>query len=180
MSKIGKQPIQLPSGVSAIVEDGVVSITGPKGSLSVNRLAFVDVVLEDGALACTPNTQTNQAHMNWGTLRALLANAVEGVVNGFSKNLEIEGVGYKASVEGSDVVLKVGFSHLVNFPIPEGITVSVEKNVISISGIDKHLVGHVAARIRKIKKPEPYLGKGIRYQGEIVRRKAGKKAATSA
>ena len=118
--------------------------------------------------------------MNWGTLWSHMTNAVIGVTSGFSKTLEIEGVGYKVSLEGNVLVLKVGFSHLVRFPIQPGISVVVEKNKITISGIDKQAVGHVAASIRKIKKPEPYLGKGIRYENEIIRKKAGKKAGAAA
>ena len=119
----------------------------------------------------------DQAKALWGLFRALIANMVEGVTNGFKKELEIQGVGYKASVEGQDIVLNMGFSHPVKLGIPEGIQVSVEKNIIIVSGINKELVGQFAANIRKVKKPEPYKGKGIRYVGEIVRRKAGKKAA---
>jgi len=180
MSRIGKQPIIIPQGVSVSIEEDYVKVSGPRGELSINLLKGVSVELKEGSLEVSQHATQAQAAMNWGTMRSLLGNAVEGVTNGFVKKLIIEGVGFKASVEGNELVLKIGFSHLVRMPIPEGLTVSVEKNMITVEGFDRQLVGHFAAQIRKTKKPEPYLGKGIRYEDEIVRRKAGKKAATGA
>ncbi|MBP6855444.1 MAG: 50S ribosomal protein L6 [Candidatus Pacebacteria bacterium] len=180
MSKIGKKPIILPDGVSVKFENAHVIVAGPKGTLSVPKLSNVEITVSGSDILLQPTNNEQQTRMNWGTLRSLIVNAVDGVARGFTKILEIEGVGFKASVEGGTLVLKVGFSHPVTFPIPQDISVVVEKNTITISGIDKQLVGQVAANIRSIKKPEPYLGKGIRYQGEIIRRKAGKKAGAVA
>jgi large subunit ribosomal protein L6 len=176
MSRLGKQPITIPEGVKAEITDDQLSFTGPKGTVSVPRLNGVEVEIKENSLSLAPRNGLKQTRMNWGTLWSLAVNAIAGVTGGFSKTLEIEGIGFKASVESGNLVLKVGFSHLIKFPIPEGISVIAEKNKIIVTGIDKQRVGHVAASIRKIKKPEPYLGKGIRYEGEIIRRKAGKKA----
>lgn len=180
MSKIGKKPIEIPQGVEIAISEKVVSVKGPKGSIEIARLEGVDIATEEQGLLCSVQDEKTQTTMNWGTMRSLIQNAIEGVVNGYTKSLELEGVGYKVSMEGTTLVLKVGFSHLVKFPTPEGITITTEGNKITISGIEKQAVGQVAADIRKIKKPEPYLGKGIRYSGEVVRRKAGKKAGTTA
>jgi large subunit ribosomal protein L6 len=180
MSKVGKKPIAIPDGVTVQFEGRILLVTGPKGKLEVPKLENVEVTQSGSEIVLQPASDSQQTTMNWGTMRSLLANAVDGVTKGYAKTLEIEGVGFKASMEGNDkLVLKVGFSHLVNFPVPQGITIAVEKNKIMVSGFDKHLVGQVAADIRKIKKPEPYLGKGIRYQGEVIRRKAGKKAGSA-
>lgn len=180
MSKIEKKPIILPPDVSLNFEDHKISVRGPKGTLIVPKLDNVELTISGSEVLLQPTNTQQQTRMNWGTLRSLIVNAVEGVVNGFSKSLEIEGVGFKAGLEQGSLVLKVGFSHPVIFPIPEGISVAVEKNKITVSGIDKQLVGQAAANIRSIKKPEPYLGKGIRYEGEVIRRKAGKKAGAAA
>lgn len=180
MSKVGKKPIEIPQGVEITTEGKQMVITGPKGSLHVPKLSGVQTTIEEGNLVCSITDEKKQTIMNWGTTRSLIQNAIEGVTNGYTKSLEIEGVGYKATMEGTTLVLKVGFSHLVNFPTPEGITITTEGNKITVSGIEKQLVGQVAADIRKVKKPEPYLGKGIRYSGEVVRRKAGKKAGATA
>jgi len=178
MSKIGKRPLKIPDGVSVTQTDGALHISGPKGTLAVKVLEGVHVDISSDTITLTAPVKNKQFLMNWGTLRALIGNALTGVVQGFSKTLEIEGVGYKASVEESDLVLKIGFSHVVRFPIPESVSIVVDKNIITVSGIDLCVVGQTAARIRKFKKPEPYLGKGIRYSGEVIRRKAGKKAIT--
>lgn len=179
MSKIAKKPLNIPEGVTVTEKEDSFHVEGPKGSLSVMKLDFVTVTIaaEEKTITITPAKKSPQAQMNWGTQWSLLNNALLGVVEGFSKSLILEGVGYRVAVEGNNLNLKVGFSHPVIFPIPEGITIAVEKNTMNITGIDKHLVGHVASRIRKIKKPEPYLGKGIRYSDEIIRRKEGKKAS---
>lgn len=179
MSKIGKKPIQIPQGVSIEFQEKTITVQGPKGTINVPKFDHVEITQSGDGLTLQPSNTAQQTRMNWGTMRSLLNNAVEGVTKGFAKNLEIEGVGFKAAVEGNNLVLKVGFSHPVVFPIPQGTTIAVEKNVIKIEGFEKQLVGQTAAKIRKIKKPEPYLGKGIRYQGEVIRRKDGKKAGTT-
>jgi len=179
MSKIGKKPIEIPSSVQIKFEGELIQITGPKGSLSVLKPRTIEITQSGSNLLLQPSDEGQQTGMDWGTTRSLIQNAIVGVTEGFSKKLEIEGVGFKANMEGNNLVLKVGFSHLVPFPVPQGITIGVEKNIISIQGIDKQQVGQVAAVIRKIKKPEPYLGKGIHYQGEVIRRKDGKKAGTA-
>ena len=179
MSKIGKKPIEVPSSVQMKFDGEFIQITGPKGVLSVLKPRTIEITQSGSQLLLQPSGEDQQTGMDWGTTRSLIQNAILGVTEGFSKKLEIEGVGFKANIEGNNLVLKVGFSHTVPFPIPQGIAMAVDKNVISIEGIDKQQVGQVAAVIRKIKKPEPYLGKGIRYQGEVVRRKDGKKAGTA-
>ncbi len=179
MSRLGKKPINIPNGVKVEISGENINFTGPKGVVSVKSLPGINFDIKDGNIIISPKNETKQNLMNWGTLWSHSKNAIEGVTVGFSKGLEIEGVGFKVSIEGKNLILKVGFSHLVNFPIPEGISVEVEKNKIKISGINKQQVGHIAASIRKIKKPEPYLGKGIRYEGEVIRRKAGKKAGAA-
>lgn len=180
MSKLGKKPVIIPSGVNVEPNDGHVLVTGPKGSLLVKKLDGVEMTISGNEITLQLSSSSRQAKMNLGTLWSLLGNAVKGVSEGFFKNLEIEGVGFKVAIEGENLVLKVGFSHPVVFPIPKGVLISVEKNKILISGIDKQEVGQVAAKIRKIKRPEPYLGKGIRYEGEVIRRKDGKKAGAAA
>ncbi len=159
--------------------DGVLSVKGAKGALAVPLLSGIVAQVEGNSLAFTAKNHQKQTKSNWGTMRALAANAVRGVQGEFVKELKIEGVGFRAVVEGSVLVLSLGFSHPVRFPIPEGIRASVEKNVVRIAGIDKFLVGETAATIRAQKKPEPYKGKGIMYVGEVIRRKAGKKVAGS-
>lgn len=176
MSKIGKKPITIPAGVTLEFQDGHIIVTGPKGTLRVPKMEGVEITVSGQEALFQPVDEKVQTRMNWGTARSLLAGAVEGVTNGFSKTLEIEGIGFKANVEGGALQLKVGFSHPVIFPVPAGTAIAVDKNKIVITGIDKQAVGQTAAKIRKIKKPEPYLGKGIRYAGEVIRRKAGKKA----
>lgn len=180
MSKIGKQPIVLLEGVEAQIESKTLTVVGPKGTLTLLVLPFTAVRKEERQLMVVKEGEGTQARANWGTMRALAQNAVIGVHAGFEKLLEIQGIGYSAALEGQALLLRLGFSHPVRFALPEGITVAVEKNVIKISGIDKNLVGLVAAQIRALKKPEPYKGKGIRYQGEVVRRKSGKKVAGAA
>jgi len=180
MSKVGKKLIEIPQGVEVAISEKMVSIKGPKGSLEVARLNGIDVKMEDQGILCSAQDEKTQTTMNWGTMRSLIQNAIEGVTQGYVKSLELEGVGYKVSMEGTTLVLKVGFSHLVKFPAPEGITITTEGNKITVFGMEKQAVGQAAADIRKIKKPEPYLGKGIRYSGEVVRRKTGKKAGTTA
>lgn len=180
MSKIGKKPITIPQGVTVSFETPGIKVSGPRGTLEIKKPRAVEITQSGNDLILQPSDQKPQTIMDWGTTRSLIQNAIQGVTEGFSKVLELEGVGFKASIEGNDLVLKVGFSHPVRFPIPEGTTITIEKNTIRVEGNEKQLVGQVAADIRKIKKPEPYLGKGIRYQGEVIRRKDGKKAGAGA
>lgn len=159
------------------MNNDVFEVKGKLGALQLKLLNFVTAEMKDKEIQLNITDNEKQARANWGTMGSLLQNAIKGVSEGFSKVLEIEGVGFRASMEGNNLVLNVGFSHPVKFSPPEGIKLVVEKNTISVSGIDKALVGETAAQIRRIKKPEPYKGKGIRYQGEVIRRKAGKKVA---
>ena len=178
MSKIGKQIIILPEKTEAKVEDSKIIIKGHKGELSVDIIFGFEVEVSEKDIKVTPNSNFGKkSPALWGTLRALINNAVIGVSKGFEKKLEIEGIGFKAALDGQNLSLNVGFSHPVKFPIPEGIKITIEKNLLTISGISKDLVGRTAADIRAIKKPEPYKGKGIHYVGEVIRRKSGKKAA---
>jgi large subunit ribosomal protein L6 len=175
MSRIGKLPIELPAGVSVNVVGQAVTVKGPKGELSLNVSEPIRVVVEDNTVLVTrPNDESTSKALH-GLTRTLIANNVQGVSQGFSKALEIVGTGYRAAAKGSSIELALGFSHPVVVNPPAGITLTVEGNTkIVVSGIDKQAVGEVAANIRKIRKPEPYKGKGVRYEGERVRRKAGK------
>jgi large subunit ribosomal protein L6 len=177
MSKIGKKPIIIPEGVEVNLNDGVFLFKGKNGELSVKVLPFIKPELKDKTIVFGIQDNFKQAKANWGTMRSLAQNAVAGVSEGFSKSLIIEGIGCRAAMEGNSLVLSLGLSHPVKFNPAEGIKISVEKNIIKISGADKELVGRTAANIRALKKPEPYKGKGIRYENEVVRRKAGKKVA---
>ncbi|HLD19730.1 MAG TPA: 50S ribosomal protein L6 [Patescibacteria group bacterium] len=177
MSRIGKLPIAIPENVTVVIDGSVVRVKGPKGELSQTFPSSVTIGYNDNEkqLEVTishPEEKKDRAF--WGLSRALAANMVQGVTEGFSKQLEINGVGYRAQIEGNKLVLSVGFSHPVVMIPPQGIDVKVEKNIISISGIDKQQVGEFAANVRKVRKPEPYKGKGIKYSDEIIRRKAGK------
>jgi large subunit ribosomal protein L6 len=176
MSRLGKQPVVLPSGVEATYTDGTMTIKGPKGTLSRVIKSDVGVKIEDNTIILTPTPGSDTAKALWGTYASHLRNMVTGVTTGFTKVLELEGVGYRAEVKGDSVQLSVGFSHPVLLKIPEGVKAEVEKNVIRLNGIDNEVVGQFAADIRGTKKPEPYKGKGIRYQGEFIIRKQGKKA----
>ena len=176
MSRLGKQPVKITAGVTVTCADGVLTVTGPKGILTKDVKKDVTFSIEGDTVTLTPEA-TPDAPALWGTYAAHLRNMVTGVTEGFTKVLEIEGVGYRAEVKGNDIILNVGFSHSVPLTIPEGMKVEVVKNVITVSGHDKDAIGQFAANIRKVKKPEPYKGKGIRYQGEYIIRKQGKKAA---
>ena len=176
MSRIGKKPILIPDGVEVKVDGSNVSVKGPKGDLSLDIRNEIAVQVKEGQIIATPKIHTKQTKAFLGLTRALVANMVKGVSQGYEKKLEINGIGYKANLEGKDLLLFLGFTNPVKIVCPEGITISVEKNIITISGIDKYLVGQIAATIRSKKKPEPYKGKGIKYLDEIIRRKAGKKA----
>lgn len=184
MSRIGKQPINIPTGVDITIEEShnVLKAKGPKGELQkrFSELLKIEKTEEGGnKIIVTPKHESRHARMLWGLTRSLVFNMVKGVSEGFEKKLQIEGVGYRASVEKDKITLNLGFSHPIEIQAPEKIEFKVEKNIVTISGIDKEVVGQVAADIRSWRKPEPYKGKGIRYVGEIVRRKAGKKAVAS-
>ena len=181
MSRIGKKIIAIPSGVTVNVAGKSLSVKGPKGELHLTVHSDMDIEVKNGTVAVTcKKNASKKAPGIWGLSRTLVANMVTGVTNGFEKVLEFEGIGYRVNLEGSTLVMQLGFSHPVRFEAPKGIAFAVVKNAITVSGADKELVGEVAARIRALKKPEPYKGKGIRYRGEVIRRKAGKKATTSA
>jgi large subunit ribosomal protein L6 len=176
MSRIGKKPIPVPAGVTLSVDGQTVSVKGPKGELSWTVSDEIVLSHENGALSFTPRADTTRARAMWGLSRTLVDNMVTGVTKGYTQNLELVGVGYRASMKGSALALQLGFSHDVDFPPPPGISFAVGKPTeVTIAGIDKQLVGEIAARIRKIRPPEPYKGKGVRYAGEAVRRKEGKK-----
>jgi large subunit ribosomal protein L6 len=176
MSRIGKKPVPLPKGVTAEVAEGIVSVKGPKGALKLRLVPEVEAALSDGSIAITPREQTDRHRAMWGMQRTLVNNLVRGVTEGFTRKLEISGVGYRAAVQGNKLQLQLGFSHDVLHPIPPGIQVVCEKpTMITVSGIDKQLVGQVAAEIRSYRPPEPYKGKGVKYAGERIRRKEGKK-----
>jgi large subunit ribosomal protein L6 len=178
MSRIGKQPINLPAGVTAGVAGGVVTLKGPKGELTLKVPETVQVALDGSVLTVTRNGDDKQSRADHGTIRALLGNMAAGVKDGYSRELEIEGVGFKASMAGQMLTLVVGYSHPVEYEIPADVSVAVADGTkIKVSGIDKQRVGQVSARIRSFRPPEPYKGKGIRYKDERVRRKAGKTVA---
>ena len=181
MSRIGKKPIEIPSGVNVTLDQGLILVKGPKGELQRSIHPLVKVEIKDTEINVKVDNEENHIQKAlWGLFRSLIYNMVVGVTEGFEKKLEINGVGYKANATGQNLVLNVGYSHAVEFNIPEGINCQVEANVITISGIDKQQVGEVAANIRKVRKPEPYKSKGIKYIDEIIRRKAGKAAAKAA
>ena len=176
MSRIGKRPVPLPSGVSASTEDQVLTVKGPKGALELQMRDEIRYDISDEGISVVPANDTKAARAFWGMQRTLVQNLVTGVTEGFSKVLEISGVGYRAQAQGRNLRLQLGYSHDVNFPVPEGVDVKTpDANTIEISGIDKQKVGQVAAEIRRWRKPEPYKGKGIKYRGEYIFRKEGKK-----
>jgi len=176
MSRVGKYPVALPQGVTAEVKGDHFAVKGKMGNLSLVVPSEVDVKVAEGKVAVAMKHESARARVLWGTTRNNINNMVKGVTDGFKEVLEIEGVGFRAALTGKDLVLQIGFSHEVKFPVPEGITMKVDKQtVITITGIDKQKVGQVAAEIRGMKRPEPYKGKGIRYEGERIRRKEGKK-----
>lgn len=181
MSRVGKKIHELPSGVTAQVSGQNLLVKGPKGELSLKIHPRVTVSVEDNKLSVKVARENDKNERAlWGTFSSLAEGMIKGVTQGFVKELEINGVGYKANMQGDKLVLAVGYSHPVEFASPQGIKISVEKNIIKIEGIDKQLVGETAAQIRAVRKPEPYQGKGIKYVDEIIRRKVGKTAAKSA
>lgn len=175
MSRVGKQPIEIPKGVEVKIDGRIVSVKGPKGNLSQEIRHDVKVELVDNTVVLTIDESKKELKSFWGLYRALIQNMVTGTTKGFEKHLLLEGVGFRAAVQGKDLVLQLGYSHPCVCPIPEGLQASVEKNVnVLISGADRQLVGAFAALVRSKRKPEPYKGKGVRYKGEYIRRKAGK------
>jgi len=180
MSRIGKQPVIIPEEVDVKYADNIIVVKGPKGELKQAVLPEVKLEISDKEIIVSverPKLKKQRSY--WGLYQRLISNMIIGVTEGFEKKLEMVGVGYKAQVQGKKLILNVAFSHPVEFPIAEGLTITVEKNIITINGIDKQLVGEAAANIRKVRKPEPYKGKGIKYIDEIIRRKAGKKAGAT-
>lgn len=175
MSRIGKMPVPIPSGVTVAVEDRVVRVKGPKGELTQRLRPEISAAVEDGEVLIERASETKADRAYHGLMRALVANMVHGVSEGFQKSLELQGVGYRAEKRGKSLVLTVGYSHQVEYPEPDGLSISTPSpTVIVVEGADKQKVGQAAAEIRSVRPPEPYKGKGIRYQGEHVRRKAGK------
>ncbi len=176
MSRIGKKPVVVPGGVTAAIADGTLTVKGPKGTLSLSLADDVTYAVEDGSILVQPANATKRARSFWGLQRTLVQNLVTGVTDGYTKVLEITGVGYRANAQGKNLKLQLGYSHDVDFAVPEGIEIKTPDNTtIEISGIDKQKVGQVAAEIRRWRKPEPYKGKGIKYRGEFIFRKEGKK-----
>jgi large subunit ribosomal protein L6 len=176
MSRIGKRPVPLPSGVTATKEGEILSVKGPKGQLQLQMRDEIAYEISDDGILVKPANDTKQARAFWGMQRTLVDNLVTGVSDGFTKVLEISGVGYRATAQGKNLKLQLGYSHDVNFAVPEGVEVKTpDQNTVEISGIDKQKVGQVAAEIRRWRKPEPYKGKGIKYRGEFIFRKEGKK-----
>lgn len=176
MSRIGKKPVAIPGGVTAEINNGALSVKGPKGTLTMGLSDLVTYSIEDGTISVKPANDGKAARSHWGMQRTLVANLVDGVTQGFTKTLDITGVGYRASAQGKTIKLQLGFSHDVDLPVPEGLEVKTpDQTTIEISGIDKQKVGQFAAEIREWRKPEPYKGKGVRYRGEFIFRKEGKK-----
>lgn len=180
MSRLAKKPIIVPKGVSVGLKDGELSVSGPKGELKRSAPANLDFEISESEIYVKPKIADKETPAFLGTFVRHLENMIEGVTKGFEKKLELEGIGFKAEVRGNDLVLNLGFSHQLTVPAPKGVSFSVVKNTIIVSGADKEAVGNTAAVIRSRKKPEPYKGKGIHYAGETIRRKAGKKVAASA
>jgi large subunit ribosomal protein L6 len=176
MSRIGKKPIPIPAGVTLTLDGQTVTVKGPKGQLSWTVVEEIEVAKGDEGLTFAPRNETQRARGMWGLSRTLVANMVHGVTEGYEQTLELVGVGYRAAMKGASLSMQLGFSHDVDIPPPDGITFTTPRQTeIRVSGVDKQLVGETAARIRKIRPPEPYKGKGVRYAGEKVRRKEGKK-----
>lgn len=176
MSRIGKKPVTVPAGVTASIDDRVLSVKGPKGTLSLNLRDEIKYELQDGGISVQPANETKAARAFWGMQRTMVQNLVTGVTEGFTKKLLITGVGYRAASQGKVLKLQLGYSHDVNIDVPEGIEIKTpDQTTVEISGIDKQKVGQIAAEIRRWRKPEPYKGKGIKYDGEFIFRKEGKK-----
>ncbi|HOZ16258.1 MAG TPA: 50S ribosomal protein L6 [Candidatus Portnoybacteria bacterium] len=179
MSRIGKQPIVIPLGVEVRVDGDLIIVKGKKGELAQKLVPEIKVEIKDKVIVIQESQKTKKSSALWGTFRALINNMIQGVHDGFQKKLVIEGIGYKVALNGNKLILSLGFSHPVEIEAPKGIEFKIEKNTIIVSGADKQVVGQTAANIRIQKKPEPYKGKGIRYDNEIIRRKDGKKAVSA-
>jgi len=176
MSRIGKKPVQLPSGVTASVNGQTVKVKGPKGELSFTAADEISLALDNGAITVKTRSDSKLARSLWGMSRTMVSNLIEGVTKGYSRELEIQGVGYRAAVQGKNLQLQLGFSHEILHPIPAGVEVKCPRPTeIVITGINKHDVGQMAAQVRKYRPPEPFQGKGVRYKGEFILRKEGKK-----
>ncbi len=176
MSRTGKRPVAIPAGVTASIEGAVIEVKGPKGTLSMPKADDVSYTLEDGLLTVRPGNETKRARAFWGMQRTLIQNLVTGVTDGFTKTLDMTGVGYRANAQGRKLKLQLGYSHDIDIDVPEGIDIKTpDQTTIEISGADRQKVGQIAAEIRRWRKPEPYKGKGIRYRGEFIFRKEGKK-----
>ena len=176
MSRIGKRPVEIPSGIDVTIADGVITLKKGKTQSVVDTKGNVNIDYKDNTITFSPLSDSSSHRAFWGTYRSLTANAVTGLDKGFEKKLEINGVGYKATVKGNSVELHLGYSHPINYPIAEGVSMSVEKNILTIKGHDKQLLGQIAAEIRSLRPPEPYKGKGVKYLEEHIVRKAGKTA----
>ncbi len=174
MSRVGKKPIALPSGIEVKVEDGVIYATKGKKTVELNTFNRVNISLQNNELSFSAKGDAASHRAFWGTYRALAYNIIEGLDKGFSKQLEINGVGYRAAIKGKVLELNLGFSHPINYDIPEGIEMNIDKNILTIKGMDKQQVGQIAANIREFRPPEPYKGKGVKYVDEVIIRKAGK------
>ncbi len=179
MSRIGKKPVEIPKGVSVEIKDDEIIVKGEKGELKKKIPPEIKVEIKEGKIFFSPKIETKKTKALWGLIRSLVSNLIKGVTEGFEKKLEIEGLGYKAEIKGKDLILYLGFARPIEFKIPEGVKITVEKNIISVFGIDKELVGQTAAEIRKIKEPDAYKGKGIRYLGEKIKLKPGKKVVAA-
>lgn len=177
MSRVGRKPVPVPKGVSITIDDGAIAAKGPKGSLTMPRHSLVEVSEEEGTIVFSPKNGSKQARGAHGLQRALCANLVHGVEQGFVRELEINGVGYRAEVKGDTITLQLGYSHPIDFKLPEGISAKVDKNMIALAGIDKAVLGQTAAKLRALRPPEPYKGKGVKYKEERILRKAGKAAS---
>jgi large subunit ribosomal protein L6 len=176
MSRIGKVPVQVPAGVSADIANGALTVKGPKGTLTLSMREEISYTVEDGRILVKPANDSKQARAFWGMQRTLVSNLVQGVTDGFTKTLDIKGVGYRAAAQGRKLKLQLGYSHDVDLDVPEGLEVKTpDQTTVEVSGIDKQAVGQFAAEIRRWRKPEPYKGKGIAYRGEYIFRKEGKK-----
>jgi large subunit ribosomal protein L6 len=176
MSRIGKRPVAIPGGVTATIDNGALSVKGPKGTLTLGLSDLIDYKVEESEIQIKPANTSREARAFWGMQRTLVSNLVEGVTTGFTKTLVIKGVGYRANAQGTNLKLQLGYSHDVDLPVPEGLEVKTpDQTTIEVSGIDKQAVGQFAAEIRRWRKPEPYKGKGIAYRGEYIFRKEGKK-----
>lgn len=180
MSHIGRQPIKIPQGVTVTYDKNIVTVTGPKGTLTQKIKPEIALTVENDRVLVSKKTEDGKTNALFGLYRSLINNMVQGVSIGFNKGLELSGVGYRAQINGQELVLNVGFSHQVKIPIPQNITITVVESKINVQGFDKQLVGETAAIIRRVRPPEPYKGKGIHYIGEIIRRKAGKSVKTTA